>query len=385
MSLANPAGGRPIFRKKILPLSTIRHPDTGERVTFDRAYHQSLIDSFAAGAVEQTPLQLADDRNRHNMNPELTRAHVVSLSHATPADKDGPGLYADFVPHSGKAAKLLRRNPGLGVSCSILENRERVDGQRFPRVLRHVLATLDPRVVGLGQWRAVSLSQDEDGQVLNLTEAKYREISVAKGDAGKSGALELSEAEAEAAVLAAVAELGDDEIEPAEKEPKGAEVDQARKSKKDKGRAAGKKGKGTQLSNPDDGRVLNLAVELDEARAETAGIRGELAASKWATERGKLSLAGVPKVFLDLAERVLSSPDPAVLSLSNSDGVDDDVDAADVIRKMLQAARGIIDLSNPDGVAVDPSDANGGNTTETALVDSAIQEWSDRFGAPAVG
>lgn len=388
VSLSNGSNGLPVFRKRILPEGRIRHPDTGEWVTFDRGYHQSLIDSFNRGATEQMPLQLANDRNQHNMSPELTRAIALRLSHQQAGDTDGPGLYADFQPISRKAAKLLKQNPGLGVSCQITENRERVDGQRFPRVLRHVLATLDPRVVGLGQWRSVSLADETHGELVDLTARKVREIPVSKR--GKGDVLELSDEEAAAAVAEALAGL--DLAEPdADDKPKGKKgkkggkgkrpamvpasaqrMAQLRAMRKGKG---GKKGKApVSLSDVSDA-TLDLAAELDESRRETAGIRAELARARWASERQKLSRAGVTKALLDLAEPVLSSPDGTTLSLSNEDGDPEDVDVAALVRDMLDAAPRL-DLSDPDGEAGEP---NGDEDAANAI----DAEWEARSGPAA--
>lgn len=389
VSLSNGSNGLPVFRKRILPLGRIRHPETGEWVTFDRGYHQSLIDSFNRGATEQMPLQLANDRNQHNMSPELTRAIALRLSHQQAGDTDGPGLYADFQPISRKAAKLLQRNPGLGVSCQITENRERVDGQRFPRLLRHVLATLDPRVVGLGQWRPVSLSENDTGEVIDLTAARVRELSVGKR-AGKGTALELSDAEAEAAVAEVLAGLslaepdaddmgkGKKRGKKGKKAPKGLNPGNAARMAQLRGMRG--KGKGrkkskapTSLSDVSDA-TLDLATELDEARRETAGIRRQLAERSWKAERRDLALAGVPKVMLDLAEPVLSSADEPMLSLSNEDGEPEDLDVAQLVRDLLQAVPRL-DLAEPEGEGEEPDGEGGGESW-------ADKEWEARSGAP---
>lgn len=357
VSLSNEEGGdgKLLFRKRILPDTTIRHPNTGEPVVFDRAYRQSLIDAFKAGAYDQVPLQFAGKDNAHTMDVERTRGEVVSLSHES--DGEDPGLYATIRAHTRKAAKVIQRNPALGVSCQIREQMHRVDGARYPRALRHVLATLDPRVVRLGRWQTVSLSADEVGELLDLTNAT-EEKPVAKiggkggkGGKGKGGApavLELSEDEAEAAVWAAVLDLEPDELA---------------------------------LSNGGDGdndpRLLSLAAGLEQQRSETRQVRGQLAASQWETERGKLSKAGVPKPFLDLAEELLANADAseAVLELSNADGETVKVDPARILRDMLDECKGLIDLANPGGFSVEPDD--GGEAAHTATLKAG---WDARSG-----
>lgn len=355
VSLANEDGGKPalLFRKRILPDTTIRHPNTGEPVVFDRTYRQSLIEAFKAGAYDQVPLQFAGKDNAHTMDVERTRGEVVSLSHES--DGEEPGLYATIRAHTRKAAKVIQRNPALGVSCQIREQMHRVDGAKYPRALRHVLATLDPRVVQLGRWQTVNLSADEVGELLDLTNAT-EEKSVPKdksggkgGGKGKGGAavLDLSADDAEAAIWAAVLELEPEELALAN------------------------------VGDDDDPRLLSLATTLSETRGEQRRMAGRLAASEWASERAGLAKAGVPKPFLDLAEELLSNADAstAVLDLSNADGETVQVDPARIVRDMLEECKGLIELANPGGFSAEPDD--GG---EAAQVATLKDSWNKRSG-----
>jgi hypothetical protein len=70
---------------------------------------------------------------------------------------EGDGLYA-VARLTDRGDALLAENPQLGVSARIVEGYERSDGQYFPAALQHVLATLDPRIPGLGSWQAVEAS-----------------------------------------------------------------------------------------------------------------------------------------------------------------------------------------------------------------------------------
>lgn len=157
VELADPdGGGLPLFRKRILPLGPIEYPlsdGTTRTVRFDRAYHQRLIDSFRAGAYDQVPLQLADAENRHNMLLERQAGVVVDVGQEQPGED--PGLYATVRPLGKKGVKLLRRNPDIGVSAQIKENLQTVHGDRYPAAIRHILATLDPRVRKLGDRKSV--------------------------------------------------------------------------------------------------------------------------------------------------------------------------------------------------------------------------------------
>jgi hypothetical protein len=323
VDLADEGGPSLFFRKKILPEGTISYPDPtspgGRRkVTFDRDYHKTLISAFRDKAVECPTVQLADERNAHNMDLLRTSGAVHDLDLARPDDTDGPGLYAVIKARNEEHARLLRELPGLGVSAQIKENVERVDGKKYPAALRHVLVTADPRVVGMGPWRPVSLSSTDDGPVIDLSDSDYEEMTMAKakGDTFQTndGEIDLSDKDIEAALEAAAAsgdlDLSDDD-------------------------------------GDDDARplVLDLASRLEAAGGTITGIQAKLSAADWKAERLDLSNAGVPKVLLDEAEKVLKYPGENVLSLSDEDGREVAVDARSVIRKMLEAAKGTIDLS----------------------------------------
>lgn len=381
VSLSNPdKSGRTVWRKRILPEGEINYE--GERVVFDRPYLKSLASSFDAKALDQTAFQLAPANNAHTMDPERTRGEVVGMGLATPDDVDGPGLYANFVMHTKKADRLLARNPRLGVSCQIREGIRRVDGARFPRAVRHVLGTLDPRVVQLGQWRAVSLSNDDDGRVIDLTGARFEEISVAKSGGKRKAAadddLQLTEADAEAAIAAALSNVDPDDIAAGGKgkgteKPGGKRMAKAAKGRK--ARRTGKAGKGVKLSNADDGGMLSLAARVTDLSLAHEQTQIDLAESRWETLRGQL-VGRVPKAILDLAAPVMSSASGTVLELSNADG-DETVDAVRLIGEILAevADSSGMDLSEPDGISDDPSDQEG------QQVAAVLDEWRERSGS----
>lgn len=332
------APGGLVFRKKILPLGTITYPDpdapTGSRkVTFDRAYHRTVIDAFKAHAIEAPTVQLADENNAHNMDLKRTAGTVEDVTTEQPGDVDGPGLYATIRARNEEHAALLHEMPRLGVSAQIKENIRRVDGQRFRAALRHVLVTADPRVVGLGPWRAVSLSSTEDdGPVIDLSDAEYEEMEpVAKIDTN-DGTLSLSDDDIEAALEEAANALGDPDEDEDGDEGAGLTDDHAQGS--------------TSLSTVDRGAYLNLAERLEARDIEVEGVKARLAAADWKAERLELSNAGVPKPLLDEAEKVLKHPGETVVSLSDEDGRGFGVDARRVIRSMLDVAKGAIDLSD---------------------------------------
>lgn len=341
---ADPAGLT--FRKKILPLGTISYPDPDapggtRKVTFDRGYHDTLIQAFRDHAIETPTMQLADERNAHNMDLLRTAGEVTDLSHEQAGDEDGPGLYATVRARNEDHAKLLHEIPRLGVSAQIKERFGRVDGRKFRAALRHILVTADPRVVGLGPWRAVSLSSADDGPVIDLTDGDYEEMEMPRRRIQTSdGTLALSDEDIEQALADAAAEVND------------ADDDSYEGDDTDDDAGAGT----TRLEfSGGSGGTFSLAADYAEQRTEIAGMQAQLADAKWQKERLDLSNAGVPKPWLDEAEKVLRFPGETIVSLSDEDGREFTTDARTVIRSMLELAKGTIDLSDDvPGNGVEP-------------------------------
>jgi hypothetical protein len=110
---------------------------------------------------------------------------------------------------SERGSAVLRENPQLGVSARIVEQYSRSDGAFFPAAIQHVLATLDPRIPGLGAWQAVEMA-NAPGLVIDLSAARF------PGEDGGLSAAELADLEQ---VMAEVdAELGGGELSDAELE-----------------------------------------------------------------------------------------------------------------------------------------------------------------------
>ena len=355
------------FRKKILPLGSINYE--GRKLTFDESYLGDLVKSFTEQAYDAPPFQLADASNAHNMDPERTRGHLIGLSREEAADTDGPGLYATIRMHSRKAAKLVTRYP-LGVSAQIREGLVKADGRQYPRAIRHVLGTMDPRVSKLGTWRAVSLSTDDTGKVIDLTSAEYEESTVAKNKGKDKGTqvldvdlsefedaaeqIDLSDDEADALVAEVLADLSDDDL--------GVESDPMA----DQGTL--------NLSDAGDSYTgdVSLAAQLDEQRQATRAIRSQLAAAQWETEATRLSQAGVPKAAIDLATPLMESQESGVVNLSDADGQPARVDAKAIVRELLNGFKGMIDLSEPKGLA-----AGGDSDDQT---EQMLAMWDQQSG-----
>jgi hypothetical protein len=143
--------GNRVWAKKVLPIGEIDYQ--GRRLTFDRSYLAGLVSAWQQRAYDQVPIQLADAKNTHTNDPERTRGWVTGMELAD----DGLWITAELTP---KGEEVIRENPQLGVSARIVEQYQRADGRHFPAAIQHVLATLDPRLNGLGAWSPVDMAND---------------------------------------------------------------------------------------------------------------------------------------------------------------------------------------------------------------------------------
>ncbi|AWY07496.1 hypothetical protein SEA_LAZERLEMON_13 [Streptomyces phage LazerLemon] len=346
---------RTLFRKKILPKGTIDYK--GRKIVFDDAYLTDLAQSFHAGAYDQVPYMLADASNAHTMDPERYRGECKGVEVAE------DGLYGTFEL-SADAAELVRKNPKLGVSARIVEGYSRADGKTFKRAMQHVLGTLDPRIPGLGAWQEVALSgYDSQDEVLDLTAAEFEgDEDVAKKDDGDLiDGLTREEYEQ----LLASLDLDDDDLS----DEDGDEGDED-ENDEGEGEGAGRvpAGAGASLSN-DGGNAIELANN------EIATLKAKMAADRFDADKREYVRKGVPPALVELARPVLEAPDGFVLDFSNAGG--EKVDAADVVRKLLDSAVGYLDLAKERGHAVDFSNEETDETDEDAEL---LKLWAKQSG-----
>ena len=99
-------------------------------------------------------------------------------------------------------------------------------------------------------------------------------------------------------------------------------------------------------------------------------MRLDLAEERWGRERDEYISAGVPAFMLDLAEPVLALPDSLTIDLSD----DESIDATDIIRKILDGAKGVVDLTGEMGHQIDLSDDEDDEAT------ALLNEWDKQYG-----
>jgi hypothetical protein len=209
--------GNRTWTKLILPVGEIDY--MGRRLRFTPEYLRGLVEAWHQRAYDQVPLQFADAANAHTNDPERTRGWITDMR----AEPDGLYVTAEVTE---RGERVLRDNPYLGVSARIVEQYQRADGQFFPAAIQHVLATLDPRITGLGAWQSVEMSSDA-ALIIDLSTAQWagepgpdygglsdRELAelldaVAEAEEELGDGGELSDAELDA--IMAAAEAGEDD------------------------------------------------------------------------------------------------------------------------------------------------------------------------------
>lgn len=412
------------FRKQILKKGTINYK--GQKIDFDDDLLKELRRNFNRGAYDQVPFQFADGKNQHNEDPRNYSGELVGIE-----------LTADGVDGifnlTAEGIKAIKKNPRLGVSARIMDAVEHADGRKFGRSIRHVLATMNPRLTGMRPWQAVDLSEDEETEVVDLTAETIQgrnTMATKKKAAPKSrrsskGVVSVKTAEGTTDIdLSALSDeefqglldlaaesrededddgvedvtddlddeddeeddddLDDDESDDDDDEEEDEEdeetdlsvppfLDDAATDKTGKGKK-GKKGKvppafakksvtATRRSKKSTKKAVTADLSLVE----------RLASNEWERERRQYARAGVPPHMLDLAAPILSQHEAVMVDLSN----DEQADAGQVLRDMLDAAKGFIDIKPELGHTVDLSNEDDDNTSPA---DDLMSAWDKEYG-----
>jgi hypothetical protein len=353
------------WRKKVLPIGSINYK--GQHLDFTRDYLSGLVQAFNDHAFDQIPFQLATDDNQHNNNPKNFIGDVAALELAD------DGLYAT-VTTTDDGAALLEKNPNLGISARIVNEYARADGKFWKSAIQHVLATLDPRVPGLGPWEAVTefssdnsecriidmsqaIFQTEATKVPDLTEeevtafraflAKQAESekedkTPPKGEASTEDDSEvLSDAELEALIAAAEADFEDGPEDETEDEGDG-DDDRELVSASASAKLAAKHQEAIDLTN----------AHLEAQAVELARVTEQLDSQRWEAEKSMFSREySLPPAVLELAKPLLKGEGHTV-NLSNGDDVDAGACMRQVLTEVGKLAK-LLDLSNELGSGVE--------------------------------
>jgi len=332
--------GRRLYRKQILPETTIKYK--GRAIKFDEKYLTDLAQSFQAGAYDQVAVQFADKDNKHTLDPRQYGGEVRGVEYVK-----GQGLFGLF-DLADDAAELIRKNPKLGVSARIVEGLEHHDGTKFPRAMHHVLLTTDPRVTGMKSWEAVDLSEDEADETIDLSDQQYdtKEGDAVETDTGTATDT-TSATEADNAALSAEAE---DEVGQEVLRQLLAEIEAEEQQAREEA-TVGLSNTNEQVidTQETDAQHEVLLARVADQEQQIFALQLQNAQERFDRESTAWVAAGVPPALIELARPVLTQPYAPVIDLSNSDGQFAATDVAVIVRKMLDEAKGFVELSREDG------------------------------------
>lgn len=375
-SEAESAGFRK-FWKQILPVTSIDYD--GQRIDFDPDFHKALNLSFQQGAFEQVPVVFADGDNKHNMDPRNFGGEIVDVEYRGPGKKEGTWA---LIRADRQAAKAIKANPRLGVSARILREYAH-GGKRFTNAMNHLLLTMNPRVRGMEPWQAADLSEDAEIEVVDLTATDYEEgpkmgKRTRRGGSKTTAVLDLSKLTDEqfqnlldlAGTEVEDPDADEDEDDDLTDEEREA-LDDVDEDAEDNGevRKPRRKKSKTKITvekdSEDDGGDDDEDDDEDNVDlSEIALFRKERAEERWASTRSQLLAKGVPPFMLDLAAPVLSKPEAQTIDLSEGKSTDE---PAAVVRRLLDASVGMVDLSEERGHMIELSEVKDDDPDKAML------------------
>jgi hypothetical protein len=153
-----------LFRKHILNMGELIHPDTGQKIVVDDAFVATLRRNFADKVCDIVQAPLADKDNKHDESPDRNIGEIVDVQAA------GGKVYAflDARKHAEDVGKTL-----LGSSAYIALNyKNDKTNERVGPTLLHMCVTNRPYVTGLDDYEEiVAASADSAGAAILFTEA----------------------------------------------------------------------------------------------------------------------------------------------------------------------------------------------------------------------
>jgi len=363
--------GSRVWLKRVLPVGEVLYK--GRTLKFDRNYLENLAGAFNESAYDQVPFQIADGANGHTNDPERFRGEVLGMK------VRDDGLYVAVLP-TARGDRILEENPRLGVSARIVEDYERSDGKHFTAAMQHVLGTLDPRIPELGPWKAVEMSNDQAGQVVDLSSATYLLAGEEGNVPGLSDAeqarldrlLALPDDQFNSLIDSVLGDGGDDDVPLTDEELAEiiAEVDDEifaaieEQFDAETGATAARAPVGAALSNGYDPH----AIELAETQRQLGIMQAEMNANAFELEKRKLVKdTGVPPYIVDMARPLLEGQGH-VVELANGQGVDAGLVMRRVITEFGRAAQ-LLDFTPEIGSGEDEPDTTGaGERARSELV-----------------
>lgn len=345
---------RKLWKKEILPNGTRQYK--GQTLDFSKI-NPSCVEAFNAKAFDSVPFVLALADNQHpgpgqeaqNLEGDLEKLELSS---------DGRLFgYFDLADNS-TAIKAIQASKGkFGVSGRIEVDYVTGDtGKKFDYALSHVCGTTRPHIKGMAPWEAVNLSEEEKANTIDFSTEVIDEVETGN-EAPKDG--NTVAVEIDKSTLDVLLQMAKDHQQ----------VQEALAAQS-QGQQGGSET--AQLSEADTKRI-ELAEEAARKGFELAEkAQIELAETRWSAKRAELVREGVPPVVLTAAEKVLKSHKPAVIQLSDTESIN----ATDVIYEILNACKGVVNLSEETGHGV-----SGGGNDDASEFETFEKDFFENFRA----
>lgn len=342
--------GKTYYKKQILRegIFDYKLPD-GEKIKLDLSAGnlKKYVEAFKEKAYDEVPFQFGHTNDHDKRGGTL--AHVEHIP--------GKGVEGYFELDS-KAEEYVKTYPNFGVSPRLILDVERADGKKFEGAIQHVAGTVVPRLNGMSPWQKVELSEggdtDSSTPVIDLStetiaiEREGKLVPEQKTEEGEKKVFTLSE----------------EDYNFFKTMKKEYEEIMAQEKKETPAPAA------VELSEEVKAEIAAAKTAASDALAGLAAIKAQAVKSEWGAKRALLLSQGVPPAALDLADPIMTSPEPQVYDLSTPDG-EKKVDAKTVMLSQLELMRGTIDFSES---------GHGVRGIEGAGDDPAqLQAWADEF------
>lgn len=385
------------FRKMLMPRMTIKA--NGRRIDL-ASYFKDLAQAEREGAFPSIPLQV---NANHTPDPRYTEGTVSNLVHLVEGP-DGDGLYGDIEFADDDGAKLVDKNPKVGVSVSMVENLVRHEDDkvlRWPAALQHVLMTTDPHVRQTGGgWHPIQLGRAEVGETIDLSGSTYTELEEpmtaptqteppegqAPEGTGDGDMVELrlpkEDAELLTGFLADLRNADQDENAGG----RGSAGDQGAPGSATPPDGDGSGAPRTELQRQDEGddNQLNLMrTEIETERTARLELERELDRSRVENELFNLGETGLAPAIIEAARPLLEAPrGQGVIELSRGAGrrperIDPGAILRNVLSTVIELSRhgmGVIDLDREVGMHI-------GGEAERTERQAVLAAMNDQYGS----
>lgn len=325
-----------VFRKQILPIGEVVTDKYEPGVLkFDRPRLQAIIERFKAGAYDMVPFLLADRDGGHHDDPERIRGEVRDL------ELTDEGLFAK-IKTSEAGSRLLRESPRLPVSVRLVPDK---DGE----ALGHVLATPEPVWKGQREWELIEASAGRP--VIDLSDSAFTVRDTEHGSSVAEDTATFTKEDSE--LLAklreriAAAPSDDDKSDEqkmdellnallADENPSDENPDEEPDETADEEPVV----TGASMSAEDRAALEMAKRKTEQSEKRIAELEKKLAKERFGREKDELLQQGVPPMLVELAQPVLTAPRIEPIELAGGKKVD----PQETVRKMLHAAKGLIEF-----------------------------------------